>query len=330
MLFQIHRQLIADQGIHQRADVGVAQLGLGLSFKLCLRQLHADHGGDALAAVLAADLVVALDHAVLHAVSVQHAGQRRLKTGLMHAALRRADIIGKGNDVFVVTVVILQGDLRRGVPLGAGNVNHFLMKRCLILIEVGHILPDTALIAHGVALLTTFALILDGNTQTCVQKCLLAHAGVKNGIVILHRVKHLVIGHKGNGGTGAVRLSHDLHLTDNITAGEGHLIDLPLLVYLYRQPLRQGVDHAGAHAVKAAGHLITAAAELAAGMQHRKHHFQSGTARLGLNVHGNTASVVRHGDGSILIDGNLDLRAVAGQGLIDGVVHDLIYQVMET
>ena len=59
------------------------------------------------------------------------------------------------------------------------------------------------------------------------------------------------------------------------------------------QPLAQGVDHAGAHAVEAAGHLVAAAAELAAGVEDGEHHLQGGQAGLGLDVHGDAAAVVR-------------------------------------
>jgi hypothetical protein len=69
-------------------------------------------------------------------------------------------------------------------------------------------------------------------------------------------------------------------------------IDLAVFEYLDLQPFGQGVDHGGAHAVEAAGDLVAAAAEFAAGVQHGVHHLKRGLAGLGLDVHGDAAAVV--------------------------------------
>ena len=330
MLLQIHRQLVADDAVHQRADVGVAQLGLGLALELGLRQLHGDDGGDALPDVLAGDLVALLDHAVFQAVGIQYAGQGRLEARLVHAAFRRMDIVGEGHQRLVVAVVILDGDLRRAVALGAGEIDDLLVERGLVPVDVGNELPDAALIAHGLGLLSARPGVADSDPQTGVQERLLPHTGVQRLIVVLQRVEHLRVRLKGHGGAGMVRLTDDLHLLGDIAPGEFHLIDFAVLVYLHRQPLAQSVHHGRAHAVQAAGDLIASAAELAAGVQHGEHHLQGGPARLGLNIHGNTTAVIGDGDGVTLVDGHGNVRAVAGQRLVDGVVHDLIYQVVQT
>ena len=111
--------------------------------------------------------------------------------------------------------------------------------------------------------------------------------------------------------------------------GELHLIDPAVPVDLNGEPLGKGIDHAGAHAVEATGDFISATAEFAAGMEDGVHHLQGGTAGLGLNIHGDAAAVIHYGDGVALVDLHQDVGAVACQGLVDGVVHDLIDQVME-
>ena len=330
MLLQIHRQLVVDDAVHQRADVGVAQLGLGLSLELRLRQLHGDHGGDTLAHVLAGHLVAFLYHVVFQAVGIQYAGQGRLEARLVHAAFRRMDIVGEGHQRLVVAVVILDGDLRRAVALGAGEIDDLLVERGLVPVDVGNELPDAALIAHGLGLLSARPGVADSDPQTGVQERLLPHTGVQRLVVILQRVEHLRVRLKGHGGTGMVRLADDLHLLGDIAPGEFHLIDFAVLVYLHRQPLAQSVHHGRAHAVQAAGDLIATTAELAAGVQHGEHHLQGGPARLSLDIHGNTTAVIGDGDGVTLVDGHGNVRAVAGQRLVDGVVHDLIYQVVQT
>ena len=95
------------------------------------------------------------------------------------------------------------------------------------------------------------------------------------------------------------------------------------------QPLRQGVDHRSADTMEAAGDLITAAAELAAGVEHGVDHFQGGLASLSLDVHRDAAAVVGDGDGVAVVDGHVDLGTITGQRFVDGVVHDLIDQVMQ-
>ena len=94
-------------------------------------------------------------------------------------------------------------------------------------------------------------------------------------------------------------------------------------------PFGQGVDYGGAYAVEAAGNFIAAAAELAAGVEHGIDHFQGGLARLCLDIHRNAAAIVGDGDGVAVVDGHMDLGTITGQCLINGVVHDLIDQVMQ-
>ena len=49
-----------------------------------------------------------------------------------------------------------------------------------------------------------------------------------------------------------------------------------------------------------------------------------------VHVHRNTTSVVLYRDRLVLVDGNLDVRAIACHRLVDGVVHGLVHKVMET
>ena len=92
----------------------------------------------------------------------------------------------------------------------------------------------------------------------------------------------------------------------------------------------QRVYHGCAHAVEAAGDLIAAAAEFAAGMEHGIHNLQRGPPGLGLDIHGDAAAVIGDGDGVAGVDGNGDMLTVSRQCFIDGVIHDLVYKVMQT
>ena len=312
-----------------RVRIAVAQLGLGLALELGLGQLDGNDAGDALPAVFAGYLVIVLENLHLLAVIIEHRGQGPLEALLVHAALRGVDVVGEGDDVLAVPVVVLEGHLRHGVVLLSRHVDHIGVDRVLGLVEEGHKLPDAAGVVHGVLLLPTGALINGMNFQSGVEEGLLPHAGVEGVVAVLGDLKHLGVGLEHHLGAVAVCVPHHLHGLGHLAPGELHLVDLALLVNPHFQPLGQGVDHAGAHAVEAAGHLIAAAAEFAAGVEDREHHLQGGQAGLGLDIHGNAPAVVDDGDDVPFSDLDGNLVAVAGQGLVDGVVHDLVHQVVQ-
>ena len=82
--------------------------------------------------------------------------------------------------------------------------------------------------------------------------------------------------------------------------------------------------------MQTAGDLVAPAAELAARVQHRIDDLERGLARLLLNVHGNAAAVVGHADALAVLNGYLDMRAEARERLVDGIIDDLIYQMVQT
>ena len=49
----------------------------------------------------------------------------------MGAAVHRVNVIGEGNDAFVIAFVILEGHLRDGIPVGGGNVDHLGMEHLI-------------------------------------------------------------------------------------------------------------------------------------------------------------------------------------------------------
>ena len=93
--------------------------------------------------------------------------------------------------------------------------------------------------------------------------------------------------------------------------------------------LGERVDHRDADAVQAAGDLVAAAAELAAGVQHGQHDGDGGQLLARRDVDGDAAAVVGDLDGAVGQDRDLDPVAEAGQRLVDGVVHDLPHQVVQ-
>ena len=79
-----------------------------------------------------------------------------------------------------------------------------------------------------------------------------------------------------------------------------------------------------------AGDLVSLAAELASGVQHREDDLDGRLLHLRVLVHRHTPAVVGDTDGVVGVNHHVDGRAVAGEGLVDGVVDDLVDQVMES
>ncbi len=115
--------------------------------------------------------------------------------------------------------------------------------------------------------------------------------------------------------------------------GHAHLEGLepvvPVALDLDLDALGERVDHGDADAVQAAGDLVAAATELAAGVQHGEHDRDRGELLARRDVDRDAATVVGDLDAAVGEDRHLDAVAVAGQRLVDGVVHDLPHQVVQ-
>ena len=330
VLVQELLQLVAHYGVDQGAHLAVAKLRLGLALELGLGELDGDHAGQALPAVVAGHLLLPLEYARLLAVGIEHIGERPLQPLLVHTALGGVDVVGEGHDDLIVAVLaVLHGDLRHGIVLGARHVDHAVVEGRLILVDEGDKLPDAPLVVHELLRLPARAAVGHQDAHPGVQKRLLPHPAVEGLIVVDGGFKHLRVRLEQHLRTRLVGGPHDGHFLGDIPPGELHLIDLPVLIYPNLHPLAQGVDHAAADAVEAAGHLISAAAELAAGVQDGIHHLQGGLPRLGLYIHRDAPAVVRNPDGVVLQNLHGDVVAVARQGLVDGVVHNLVHQMVQ-
>ena len=92
----------------------------------------------------------------------------------------------------------------------------------------------------------------------------------------------------------------------------------------------QRIDDRHANAMQTAGDFVGAVIELTAGMQHGHDDLGCRASLFGMDVDGNAATVVAHGDGLIRVDDDLHLRAMTGERLVDGVVDDFKNHVVQT
>ena len=145
VLLQPFGELLVGRPLDQRAHRDVAQLGLGLALELGIAELDRHDGGEALADVLAEEVVVLLlERALGPGVLVDHGGQGLLEALLVHAALDGGDAVGEAVDALVVAGVPLQGDLDLAVVLGGLEVGHPLEQRLLGGVEVADEVDDAA------------------------------------------------------------------------------------------------------------------------------------------------------------------------------------------
>ena len=106
-------ELVVEQRLHQPPHLAGAELGLGLALELGLRELDRDHRGEALAHVVARQVVRDV-LPVLHVggdVAVERARERRPEAHQVGAALDGVDVVREGVDALVVGLVVLERDL---------------------------------------------------------------------------------------------------------------------------------------------------------------------------------------------------------------------------
>ena len=139
-------------------------------------------------------------------------------------------------------------------------------------------------------------------------------------IVFVHPEAHL-----GAAGVGFRHRPERLH---HRAAGTGQGEALAVAPDGNFQAPGQGIDHGNADAVQAAAELVVLAVEFAAGVEPGQDKFDGGNALLGVNVGGNAPAVVAHRQGAVGVEPHVNFRAEAGQGLIDGVVDDLLGQMV--
>jgi hypothetical protein len=321
-------ETVVDDLLDQPLHFGVPELALGLPLELGIGDADGDHRGEPLAHVVARHVALeALEEAVGLRVVADGAGEGGAEAGEMRAALARVDVVGEGKDALLIAVVVLQRDLDLDtVPL-ALEEEHLGVDRRLVLVEVLDELDDAALVEEGVAALVP--LVLDDDLEALVEEGHLAEP-----------VGERVEGERGLLEDLAVRLElHDGAVLGGLLAGgelaQRHAVlvalgpHLAVAADLQLEPLAERVDHRHPHAVEAAGYLVGGVLELAAGMEHGEDDFRRRLATFLVGVHGNAAAVVPHRAGPVGVQDDLDAVAVARQRLVNGVVHDLVDEVVE-
>ena len=107
-------------------------------------------------------------------------------------------------------------------------------------------------------------------------------------------------------------------------------IHFSLRAYFHLKPCGERIDNGRAHTVETSGNLVSAAAKFSAGMKDGKDYFHRRDSRLMVDSDRNSAPIVDDSHGVIRIDGDINGITIAAKRLIDRVVNNLIYQMVQT
>ncbi len=308
-------------------------LRLGLALELRVAQLHRDERREALAHVLAGEvLLLLLEEVLLARVVVDRAREGGAEARQMSAALRRVDVVGEREDGLVVGRVPLHGDLDLAVVGLVLEEDDAAVDRVLVAVDVGDEVLDAAGILER-RRLAVGALVVEHDAQVLGEEGGLAQALREDAEVEVDLLEDVGVGHERDRRARRrllVALLLLLELGHGRAALEALVPVIAVGVDVELEPLGERVDDRDADAVQAAGHLVAAAAELAAGVQHREDDLGRRLVVLLHDADRDAAPVVDVGDGVVGVDGDGDRGAVPGDGFVDRVVDHLVHEVMQT
>ncbi len=189
-------------------------------------------------------------------------------------------------------------------------------------------LADAAIEEEGFLLLA--ALVGDGDAQAGVEVGQLAQALGQNIVVKLGFAEDQVVGLEVDARARAGGAANGLEGPRGAAALEANDPDAAVAPGLDLGAFGECVDDTDADAVQSAGDLIGVAVELSAGAQLCQAELQGGDAVALLDTDGEAAAVVLDADAAVRFNHYGDVLAGAGHGLVDGVIDDLVDQVVQT
>ena len=189
VLFKILHQLLVDEAGHDALDIAI-EFSLGLPLKLRLRQLHAHHGHQAFAHILALEVLFhVLEEPLVLPKLIDGPRQRGAEAGKVGAAIDGVDVVGKGKNILRITVVVLERELHVDVVAVAFRVDRRGVKHFLVFVEVLDEFGDAAVVMK--LALFVAALILEADGQPFIQERHFAQALGQRIEVEFDRLKYL-------------------------------------------------------------------------------------------------------------------------------------------
>src|SRR5947209_7790399 len=250
-----------------------------------------------------------------------------LESDEMGPAFDRVDIVDEREDRFVVAIVILHRDFDEGSVGLLRELDRIRMERILRAVDPLDILGDASLELEHIPAVVD--LIHNDDPKAGVQECQLPQACRQDVVVEFDGFEDLRIRKESDDRPGAFRRSDDLEVRGLLAAREPHPVFLAVPLHADLEPFAQTIDDGETDAVQPAGHAVHLPFELPAAVHPRQDDLDSRRAVLRVDVDRDPATVICHRDGSVRVQGDLDLLAEAGHRLVDRVVDDLVDQVVE-
>src|SRR5215216_2910104 len=334
VLLEEFREPLVDRALHEALDRRVAELRLRLALELRVGDLHRDDRGEALADVLALEVrVLLLQLTELARVAVHRACKSRTEAGQVRPTLVSVDVVREGEERLLVGVVPLEGDLDLAHGARALEVDDLRVQRLAraLAVQVLHEVDDAAVVLERRLEALGAALVAEADLEAPGEEGHLAEALLERRAVVVDRLEDLEVGQEGDARAAPIRLGALRERAGRDAALVGLLVLVAVAPDGEVEPLGERVDDRNADAVETARHLVAAAvAELAAGVEHGEHYLRGRLLLLLHDADRDAAAVVRDRDAVVGVDGDLDLGRLAGQRLVDRVVHHLVDQVMKT
>ncbi len=315
--------------LDQPANPGVAELRLRLSFELRVGELDGDDCCETFAHVLAVEIVFLLLQQALGArVVVQRARQRSLEAGEVRAAFVRVDVVGEREDRLLIAVVPLHRDFDLALIGRALEVDDVLVGDVLRFVDVGDEVLDPAFVVK-LDRLTVDPFVDECHAQALGQERHLAQPRNECRRVEVGLVEDRRVGQERDRRPRLRRRADLLHRALRDATRELLAVDLAVQLDGRDQPVGECVHDRRTDAVQAAGDLVALAAELSAGMKLGQDHLERRDAGAWDLVDGDTAAAVDHRDRVVRVNRHRDGVVVARESFVDGVVDDLVDEVMK-
>ena len=231
------------------------------------------------------------------------------------------DVVDVAVHILVVRGVVGHRDLDRDTLLLGDDVDDILDEVLLGAVDVLDKLLKTLLrvvgLGEGYTCFVTLALIGQREGDTSVEEGELAQTCSQDLELVLRAGEDRVVGLEEYRRTRLVCRADSLQLGGGDTTAELLRVDLAVALDGSLEEGREGIDTRDTDPVQTARDFVGALVELTPCVQDRQYDLQSTLAFLLVDVYGDTSTVVLDFDGVVLVDGDLDIIAVACQGLVD-------------
>src|SRR5262245_57507807 len=210
----------------------------------------------------------------------------------MGATVNCVDIVGKGVDLLVITVVVLDRNLDRQSISNLLEIDRFVVQHRLVLVEMFYEFRDAAAVIKLVRLFRLFALIFDRDADALVKKSFFTKPLRQLVETELDRVENLQVRSERDFCSALAGLSGLLKIGGGNTAFVLLFVSQAFAPNLQVQPFRKKIDARDAYTVQSARYFVSIRINLAAGMQLCHYDFGRRFLFLLHHVDGNTAAVI--------------------------------------